>query len=104
MSFFVSKFSGKNRVYLDLFSEVLILLTAVLLLIYGGYIMGRIENATKDTASLKSKNQVPGLMYSVLPISGFLMLVYNILNIADLFKILKSPKVDQYVGNSVSES
>ncbi len=100
MSFFVSKFSGKNRVYLDLFSEVLILLTAVLLLIYGGYIMA-IQNATQDTASLRISM---GLMYSVLPISGFLMLVYNILNIADLFKILKSPKVDQYVGNSVSES
>ena len=100
MSFFASKFTGKNRVYLDLFSETLILLTAVLLLIYGGYIMS-IQNATQVTASLGISM---GFMYSVLPISGLLMLIYSILNIADLFKILNSPDVDKYIGVSVSES
>lgn len=100
MSFFSSKFSGKKRIYLDLFSETLILLTAVLLLIYGGYIMSA-QNATQVTASLGISM---GFMYSVLPISGALILIYSIMNILDLLKIYKSPDVEKYIGISVSES
>lgn len=100
MSFFSSKFSGKKRIYLDLFSETLILLTAVLLLIYGGYIMSA-QNATQVTASLGISM---GFMYSVLPISGALILIYSTMNILDLLKIYKSPDVEKYIGVSVSES
>lgn len=94
MAFFVSKFKGKSRVLFDLFSEVLIVGTAVLLLIYGGYVMA-LENSSQLTASLGISM---GLMYTVLPISGVLMSLYSLLNIIDLLKVLKSPDVDNYAG------
>ena len=49
MTFFSSKFTGKKKVYLDIFSELTVMLTAVSLLIYGGYIMS-VENLDQETA------------------------------------------------------
>ncbi len=98
MAFFVNKFKGKSRVFLDMFSEVLIVGTAVLLLIYGGYVMA-LENSSQLTASLGISM---GLMYTVLPLSGVLMSLYALLNIVDLLKVLKSPDVDNYAGNLAS--
>lgn len=92
MAFVYNKFIGKTRVYADIFSEVLVILTAALLLIYGGLIMAQ-QNMTQLTASLG----VPmGLMYAVLPIAGIIILVYGILNICDMIAKLKSPDVARY--------
>lgn len=92
MSFVYSKFTGAKRVFLDIFSEVLVILTAVFLLIYGGYIMAN-ENMNQLTASLGVNM---GLMYAVLPLSGVIILVYGLLNLADMFKKLKSPDLAAY--------
>ena len=94
MSFFVSRFSGKKRVCFDLFAEALVVLTAITLLIYGGYIMAE-QNSTQVTASLGVSM---GLMYAVLPLAGVLMCIYSLLNLADLVKLLRSPDVDSYTG------
>ncbi|WP_281756926.1 TRAP transporter small permease subunit, partial [Succinatimonas hippei] len=90
--FIYSKFTGKKRVFLDILSEILVILTAILLLIYGGYVMAA-ENMNQVTASLGVNM---GLMYAVLPISGILITVYGLLNLAKMFSMLKDPNVGQY--------
>lgn len=92
MSFVYSKFTGAKRVFLDMFSEALVILTAVFLLIYGGYIISA-QNMSQLTASLGVNM---GFMYAVLPISGVIILVYGFLNFADMVKKLKSPDLAKY--------
>lgn len=92
MTFLSSKFTGKSRLFLDLFSEVLVVLTAVMLLVYGGYIMS-VENSTQETASLGISM---GLMYAVLPIAGVIICIYGLLNLINMLQILNSPEVDSY--------
>ncbi len=50
MSFFSSKFTGRKRVLLVLFSEVMVMVVAIPLLIYGGYLLA-VENMSQETAS-----------------------------------------------------
>ena len=92
MAFVYNKFTGAKRVYLDMFSEILVILTAILLLIYGGYIMAA-ENVTQLTASLGVNM---GLVYSVLPISGIIITVYGVMNLLDMVKQLKDPDLASY--------
>jgi len=92
MTFFSSKFTGKKKVYLDIFSELTVMLTAVSLLIYGGYIMS-VENLDQETASLGISM---GFMYAVLPVSGVIICVYALINLLEMFKVLSSPDVDRY--------
>lgn len=92
MAFVYNKFTGAKRVYLDILSEILVIVTAVLLLIYGGYVMAS-ENMSQLTASLGVNM---GLMYSVLPLSGVIITIYGVLNLVDMFKKLKDPDLDSY--------
>ena len=92
MDFVYSIFSWNKRVFLDILSEILVILTAILLLIYGGYVMAS-ENMSQVTASLGVNM---GLMYAVLPLSGVLITVYGLLNLAKMFSMLKDPNVAQY--------
>ncbi len=95
MTFFSAKFTGKKKAYLDIFSELCVMLTAVSLLIYGGYIMSS-ENFSQETASLGISM---GLMYGVIPLSGVIICIYSILNLVDIMKVLSSPDVDSYGVN-----
>ncbi|WP_286035466.1 TRAP transporter small permease [Succinatimonas hippei] len=92
MSFVYSKFKGKKRVVLDVLSEVTIAAMSVLLLIYGGQYMV-LSNMSQITASLGINM---GFVYAVLPISGLFILIYNLLNIYDLFKLWNSPDINEY--------
>ena len=92
MTFLSGKMRGAKRVFLDMFSEILVILTAVFLLIYGGYIMA-VENADQLTNSLTISM---GAVYSVLPISGVILLLYGLMNRIDLLKILNSPDLEKY--------
>ena len=98
MTFLTSHFRGASKVYLDIFSELLVILTAVFLLIYGGYIM-TVENADQSTNALTVSM---GLMYAVLPISGVIITIYGIMNLIDLVKKLSSPDLAEY-GKPVEE-
>jgi len=98
MTFFSAKFTGRKKAYLDIFSELCVMLTAVSLLIYGGYIMSA-ENMEQETASLGISM---GFMYSVLPISGVIICIYSILNLLDIFKVLSSPDADKYGVSTAS--
>ena len=92
MTFFVSRFTGRKRVCLDLFSEIMVLVMAVPLLLYGGYIMAD-QNVTQETASLGISM---GLMYAVLPVAGVIICIYCFLNISELLGKLNAPDVDSY--------
>ncbi len=96
MAFVYNKFTGAKRVFLDMFSEILVMVTAVFLLIYGGAIMTA-QNMSQLTASLGVSM---GLMYAVLPISGVIILIYGLLNLADMVKKLKDPNLNQYGLNA----
>lgn len=99
MAFVYNQFKGRARVFLDMISEILVILTAVLLLIYGGYIMAA-ENMGQLTASLGVNM---GLMYAVLPISGIIITVYGLLNLAKMVKMLSDPNIDLYGMNTDDE-
>ena len=92
MTFLSGKFHGASKLFLDMFSEILVVLTALSLLVYGGYIMA-VENADQLTNSLTISM---GAVYSILPISGTIIVIYGLLNIVDLFKKLGSPDLAKY--------
>lgn len=80
MGFVADKLTGKKRLVLEVVIEALVLAFAVIVLIFGGI---RIMNLTMTqvTASLG----IPmGTVYTVVPLSGVLIVVYTVLNIIDL--------------------
>lgn len=80
MSFLVDKLSKEKRRVLDIIIEVLIIVFAVAVLIYGGVTIMDLT-MTQKTASLGVSQ---GVVYAVMPISGVLIAIYGILNIADM--------------------
>ena len=92
MTFLSAKFTGKPRIWLDAFSEVLVFLTALFLLTIGGYDIA-VENSTQVTNSLGISM---GLVYSILPISGVIIMLYSLMNLIDMFKAMGSDKASEY--------
>lgn len=82
MGFVADKLAGKKRLALEVVIEALVMAFAVIVLIFGGIrIMGL--TMTQVTASLG----IPmGTVYTVVPLSGVLIVVYTVLNIIDLLK------------------
>lgn len=80
MSFLVDKLPESKRRVLDIVIEALLVLFAAAVLIYGGFTIMNLT-MTQKTASLGISM---GIVYAVMPISGILITVYGILNIADL--------------------
>lgn len=80
MSFLADKITGSKKRGLEIGIEILIFLFAGIVMLYGGISITRLT-MSQITASL----QIPmGYVYLVVPISGALIMIYNILNIADL--------------------
>ena len=86
MSFLADKLTGIKAIYLGIITEVIVLIFAAVVLVYGGIEITKLT-MTQITASL---GVVMGYVYIIIPITGVLILVYNILNIADLVSALKS--------------
>ena len=80
MTFVVDKLSPAKRKILDIVIEVLIIVFAAAVLIYGGFTIMDLT-MTQKTASLGVSM---GVIYSVMPVSGILIAVYGVLNIADM--------------------
>ena len=80
MSFLVDKLPDGKRRVLDIVIEVLIVFFAAAVLIYGGVTIMNLT-MTQKTASLGVSM---GVIYAVMPISGVLIAVYGLLNIADM--------------------
>lgn len=82
MSFLVDKFSEKNQDKMKLVAEVIVIIFALLVLVFGGLKMSQLSMG-QSSSSL----QIPmGYVYLALPLSGVITVVYNVLNIHDLVK------------------
>lgn len=76
----VERFSEKNQQKLALFSEVVILIFALVIMIYGG-----ISITSLGMGQLSSSLGIPmGYFYMIIPISGVFTALYSILNIYEL--------------------
>ncbi|MBR4026120.1 MAG: TRAP transporter small permease [Lachnospiraceae bacterium] len=76
----VEKFNMGVRKALAIFAEIIALLFAIIILIYGG-----MEITTLAMGQMTSSLGVAvGVFYVVMPISGVLMVIYAILNIVDI--------------------
>ena len=65
---------------LSIIAEILIMLLAGSVMIYGGFSIMKLT-MTQSTASLG----IPmGVVYTIIPISGILIVIYSVLNIIDL--------------------
>ena len=77
MGFLADKFSDKAQKALSIAAEVLIMLLAGAVMVYGGVTIVQLT-MTQSTASLG----IPmGVVYIILPVSGILIVFYSILNI-----------------------
>ncbi len=80
MSFLLDKITGKPRLIFEVVIEILIVAFAVIVLLYGGIAI-RALTMTQKTASLGVHM---GTIYTVVPVTGALIIFYGILNIIDL--------------------
>ena len=82
MGFVADKLTGKKKMVLDVIIEILIFIFTMIVLLFGGVSITKLAFA-QVTASLG----IPmGAVYLVIPISGVIILIYNILNIIDIIR------------------
>lgn len=80
MGFLADMLPAASKRILDIAIEILVVLFAVAVLIYGGTTIMNLT-MTQKTASLGVSM---GMIYMVMPISGVLIAIYGLLNIADM--------------------
>ncbi|MDO4804961.1 MAG: TRAP transporter small permease [Lachnospiraceae bacterium] len=80
MSFLVDKIEGTPRLVLEVVIEILCVAFATIVLLWGGMAI-RALTMTQKTASLGVHM---GTIYTVVPVTGALIVFYGILNIIDL--------------------
>lgn len=89
MEFVANLFKGKAGIKLSIFSETLILIFAALVLVYGGIAITKLTTL-QVTASLG----VPmSFIYVVVPVSGVITVIYNVININELLLQLKAENI-----------
>lgn len=80
MGFMADKLNAGGQKILNIFGEILIMILAGSVMIYGGVTIMDLT-MTQSTASLG----IPmGVVYAIIPLSGVLIVLYSILNIIDL--------------------
>lgn len=92
MGFVADKLTGTPKKILEVAIEILVMVFAAAVMLYGGFTIMQLT-MTQVTASLGVKM---GVIYTIVPISGLLIIVYSILNIIDL--------IAGYEGESKEES
>lgn len=91
MTFIVDKLDDAKRKKLEIFIELLVIAFAAVVLIYGGFSIMDLT-MTQKTASL---GVMMGVIYAVVPITGILIAVYGLLNLADIYKGYEKPKTEE---------
>ena len=86
MEFVANLFKGKASIILDIISEVLVLIFSALVLVYGGIAITKLTTL-QVTASLGVHMS---LIYVVVPISGVLIILFNIMNLNEFIIRLKA--------------
>lgn len=80
MGFLTDRFGMGAQKSLAILAEILIMVLAGFVMIYGGFTIMQLT-MTQSTASLG----IPmGVIYTILPVSGVLIVIYSVLNIIDL--------------------
>lgn len=82
MGFLADKVTGQKKKVLEIGIELLIILFALVVMVYGGISIMKLT-MTQITASLGVSM---GLIYTIIPLSGILIVIYGIMNIIDLAK------------------
>lgn len=82
MGFLADKITGQKRMVLEILIECLVFAFAAIVLVYGGISIMKLT-MTQVTASLGISM---GVVYTVVPLSGILIICYNVLNVIDLVK------------------
>lgn len=77
LTLFSDKFTGKGKLALSVFTELLIISTAVVVFLFGGKIfMGVGALQMSPTLNIQMN-----WVYVILPVTGLLIIIYNIINI-----------------------
>ena len=84
MSFIADKFNGNKAIFIGIVSELLVMIFAALVLVYGGISITKLTT-TQITASLGVNMSY---IYMILPICGVMIVVYSIVNIIEYVKKL----------------
>lgn len=82
MGFIADKLEGKKRMVLEVVIELLIIAFAVIVLVFGGISIMNLT-MTQVTASLGIQM---GIVYTVVPLTGVLIVIYGVLNVIDLIR------------------
>lgn len=82
MGFIADKLTGTPRMILEVVIELLIIAFTIVVLIFGGVSIMNLT-MTQVTASLGIQM---GIVYTVVPLTGVLIVVYGVLNIIDLVR------------------
>lgn len=82
MGFLADKIHGAKKLVLEIAIECLVLVFAGVVMVYGGISIMKLT-MTQVTASLGISM---GIVYTVVPLSGILIMLYNVLNIVDLLR------------------
>ncbi|SJL84288.1 TRAP transporter small permease [Vibrio palustris] len=86
ITFVKDKFSEKTKVYLDMFIELIILVFGCSIMIFGGY-----NTAIRQMWQQDSALQIPmGMIYSIIPIGGVIILFYFLYHEIEFISRLKS--------------
>ncbi len=82
MGFWADKLTGTKKKVLELVIELIVLIFAASVMVYGGSTIMKLT-MTQKTASLG----IPmGIIYTVVPLSGIVIVIYAILNMIELCK------------------
>lgn len=80
MGFLADKLNAAGQKVLNIISELLIMLLAGAVMLYGGFTIMQLT-MTQSTASLGISM---GVVYTIIPVSGILIVLYSVMNIVDL--------------------
>ena len=87
------KFSAEVQIIFDMFSELIIVIFAIFIMMIGGY-----SSAMRQMSQMSSAVNIPiGVIYAAIPVSGCLIafyFVYNELSLLRRFQILRRTKVN----------
>ena len=86
----LTKLKGKSKAYLELFIQTCIFLFALTVMLIGGF---RLVYVTLHLNQISAAMQIPlGYVYTVLPLSGILMMFYSLLFIKEQLEIISKKK------------
>ena len=91
MGYLADKLQGNSKHIIAIIVELLVLIFSALILVYGGLSITKLTK-TQVTASLGIQM---AYIYAVVPISGVLTIIYNLINICETVSILKSSSSKQ---------